>query len=118
MNITNTKIIKLENSNTLALANITLDNEFVVGGLKVLNGKNGLWVAFPNRKDSKGEYHDICFPITKEARQGIITTVLDKYNEQDMISFNDKDSEDIYNSVKPREEQENAIDVLDSELPF
>jgi stage V sporulation protein G len=116
MNITKVSIYKLDSGNTLALASITLDNEFVVSGLKVLNGKNGLWVAFPNRKDSKGEYHDIAFPITKEARQGIITTVLDKYNE--VVPFNDKDSEDIYNSVKPREEQKNAIDVKEEDLPF
>ena len=113
MNITNTKIYKLTDSKTLALASITLDNEFVVSGLKVLNGKNGLWVAFPNRKDNKGEYHDICFPITKEARQGIITTVLDKYNAE-------VEPHEIYENVSEsfNKQEEPTIDVVEDDLPF
>jgi len=85
MNITEVKIYKLQDSKTLALASITINNEFVVSGMKVLNGKNGLWVAMPNRKNAQDEYKDICFPITKGARQNIIDLVLGKYNEQDSV---------------------------------
>ena len=80
MNITEVKIYRLQDSKTLALVSITIDNEFVVSGLKVLDGQNGIWVAMPNRKDSKNEYHDIAFPITKEARTNIQRVVLDKFN--------------------------------------
>lgn len=118
MNITEVKIYKLTDSKTLALASITLDNEFVVSGLKVLNGKNGLWVAFPNRKNKDGEYKDICFPITAEARQGIITTVLDKYNAQANVQDTVQDNfmPDVSQGKKNREEA--LYNVPESELPF
>lgn len=81
MNITEVKIHKLTDSNTLAFASITINKEFVVTGLKVLQGKNGIWVAMPNRKDGKGEYHDIAFPITKETRDYIQAIVLQEYEK-------------------------------------
>ena len=118
MNITKTSIYKLDSGNVLALATITINDEFVVSGLRVLNGKNGMWVSMPSRKNKDNEYKDICYPVTKEARQAIQDSVLNKFREEDNISFNDKDSEDIYNDVKPRPEQENAIDVLEEDLPF
>lgn len=116
MNITDVKVIKLEDSKTLALANITIDHDFVVSGLRILNGKNGLWVTLPNRKDSKGEYHDIAFPITKEAYQTIQDTVLEKYQP-----FASPEAEEIYNNVAKSKEQEEygKVDVDDSDLlPF
>jgi len=94
MNITEVKIYKLQDSKTLALASITIDNEFVVTGLRVLNGQNGLWVSMPSRKNKEGTvnkdgspklYSDVCFPITREARQNIIDLVLAKYSVQDSV---------------------------------
>ena len=102
MNITKTTVHKLDSGNVLALASITINDEFVVSGLRVLNGKNGLWVSMPSRKDKNGEYHDIAFPCTKEARTSIQDSVLAKFHEQDDVSFNDKDSEDIYNELKEK----------------
>lgn len=118
MNITNVKIITLPQSKTLALANITLDNEIVITGLKVFNGKNGLFVAMPSQKNSKGEYHDIAFPITKEARQEIQDTVINKYNET--VSY---DREPVNHGVEyPQKTQAQReydnIGVSSSDLPF
>ena len=88
MNITNVKVHRLDGDKVLALVSIEIDNDFIVSGLKVLDGQNGIFVAMPNRKDSKGEYHDIAFPITKEARTNIQRVVLDKFN-----SFEDEQFE-------------------------
>ena len=108
MNITEVKIIKLQDSKTLALVNITIDDEFVVSGLKILEGANGLWVAYPNRKDAKGEYRDIAFPITKEARQTIQDKVLAKYQPNEM-----------YEDVKKGIDKHNGgLDVQEDDLPF
>lgn len=96
------KISKLENSNIKAIATITFFDEnlpiFVISGLKVMDGANGLWVAMPNRKTPDGEYKDIAYPITKEFREQIIKIVLDKYNgteskEQEEPSFITVDTE-------------------------
>ena len=67
-------------SNLLANVQIELNDEFVVTGLKVLDSKNGEFVVFPSEKWKDDEYHDIAFPITKEAREMICDAVLDAYN--------------------------------------
>lgn len=69
-------------SNLLASAQIELNDEFVVTGLKVLDSKNGEFVVFPSEKWKDDEYHDIAFPITKEAREMICDAVLDAYHEK------------------------------------
>lgn len=69
-------------SNLLANVQIELNDEFVVTGLKVLDSKNGEFVVFPSEKWKDDEYHDIAFPITKEAREMICDAVLDAYHEK------------------------------------
>jgi len=117
MNITEVKVYRLQDSKTLALVSITIDNEFVVSGLKVLDGQNGLWVAMPNRKDSKNEYHDIAFPITKGARENIQRLVLDKFNSIEGERFTPPN---LDNDSKHRQGYEKAptIDVDEEILPF
>lgn len=65
-----------------ALASITIENCFVVTGIRVVEGQNGYFTAMPNRKTPNGEYKDICFPITAEARAMINDEILAKYYEQ------------------------------------
>lgn len=61
---------------------VTLDNEFAVHGIKVMENEKGLWVSMPARKDAKGEFQDVFHPITKEAREKIIKAVLDAYQKE------------------------------------
>ena len=82
MNITDIRIYEVNKDSLKAFASITLGGEFVVTGLSVREGKNGLFVSMPSRK-AGNEYKDICYPITKELRQKITTAVLEKYNEDD-----------------------------------
>jgi stage V sporulation protein G len=117
MNITAVKIYPLKDSKTLALASITIDSDFVVSGLKVLDGQNGVWVAMPNRKDSKNEYHDIAFPISKEARSTIQKVVIDKYYSLDDERF---EPPVIEGKSEHRTGYDKApsIDVVEDDLPF
>jgi len=62
-----------------ALASITIDGEFVVHDLRIIEGRNGLFVAFPSRRTPEGEYRDICYPITRECRKNIEAFVLGAY---------------------------------------
>ena len=114
MNITSVKLHKLENSTTLALAQITIDKDFVVSGLSIRNGRNGLFVSLPSRKDKEGDYHDIAFPITKESYQYIQDTVLNEYHDSTMKPIIDVPSDKAMNKIKG-----GSIDVTkDSGLPF
>ena len=74
------KVFPVQNSkNLLATASVTLGGCFAVCGIQIRDGKNGTFVSMPQRKDAKGEYHDICFPTTAEMRQAIQAAVLGEY---------------------------------------
>ena len=66
-------------SSTVAYASVNIDDKFAVNGIRVVNGEKGLFVAMPQTRDNKGEYRDICFPVTKELRQQLSDTVLNEY---------------------------------------
>ena len=60
---------------TLANANVDINGVFAI------RGEKGPFVAMPQYKDSHGDYHDICFPCTKEARQQFNDAVLNAYEQ-------------------------------------
>lgn len=68
-----------DNKRLLATASVTIGGCFAVRGIQVRDGKNGVFVSMPQRKDAKGEYRDICFPTTAEMRQAINAAVLGEY---------------------------------------
>ena len=64
-----------------AVVSITLDDEFVVHDIKVIEGEKGFFIAMPSRKASDGEYRDIAHPINSSTRDFIQTMILTKYEE-------------------------------------
>jgi len=62
-----------------AFANVTLDGEFVIRGVKVIQGPNGYFVSMPSRRRSDGTYQDICHPVNAGMRRKLETAVLDAY---------------------------------------
>ena len=64
-----------------AVVSITLDEEFVVHDIKVIEGEKGLFIAMPSRKASDGEYRDIAHPINSNTREKIQSMILAKYEE-------------------------------------
>ena len=63
-----------------ALATVVLNDQLHLRGLKVMDGKNGLFVGYPVDPFYKGEeYRSIFFPITRELREEIETKVLEEY---------------------------------------
>ena len=80
MQITDVRIRKVtKESKMKAVVSITLDNEFVVHDIKVIEGEKGLFIAMPSRKATDGEYRDIAHPINSETRDRIQRTILEKY---------------------------------------
>lgn len=63
-----------------AVVSITIDDEFVVHDIKVIEGEKGLFIAMPSRKASDGEYRDIAHPINSSTRERIQQIILDKYD--------------------------------------
>ena len=64
-----------------AVVSITLDNEFVIHDIKVIEGEKGLFIAMPSRKSADGDYRDIAHPINKDTRQTVQALILEKYEE-------------------------------------
>lgn len=62
-----------------AVVSITIDNEFVVHDLKIIESDRGLFVAMPSRKSSDGEYRDVAHPINQSTRDRIQEIVLKQY---------------------------------------
>ena len=64
-----------------AVVSITLDNEFVVHDIKIIEGEKGLFIAMPSKKATDGEYRDIAHPINSETRDRLQQIILEKYEE-------------------------------------
>ena len=64
-----------------AVVSVTIDDEFVVHDIKVIEGEKGLFIAMPSRKASDGEYRDIAHPINSETRDYVQKIILEKYEE-------------------------------------
>ena len=82
MNITDVRVEKsCKRRKMKAVVSITIDDEFVVHDIKVIEGEKGLFIAMPSRKAADGEYRDIAHPINSTTRDRIQTLILDKYQE-------------------------------------
>ena len=64
-----------------AVVSITIDGEFVVHDIKVIDGEKGLFIAMPSRKTAEGEYRDIAHPISTESRERLKTKILEAYEK-------------------------------------
>lgn len=80
MQITDVRIRKVNSENRMrAVASITIDNEFVVHDIKVIESDK-LFITMPSRRTATGEFKDIAHPISSEVRERIQNAVLEAYN--------------------------------------
>lgn len=83
MKITDVRIRKVEKEGKMkAVVSITIENEFVVHDIKVIEGEKGLFIAMPSRKAADGEYRDIAHPISSATREQLQNLILSKYQEE------------------------------------
>ena len=82
MQITDIRVRLIEKEGKMkAAVSITIDDEFVVHDIKVIEGEKGLFIAMPSRKASDGEYKDIAHPINSTTREHIQRLILDRYEQ-------------------------------------
>lgn len=82
MNITDVRVRRVAKEGKMkAVVSITIDEEFVVHDIKVIEGEQGLFIAMPSRKATDGEYRDIAHPINSETREKIQGIILQKYEQ-------------------------------------
>lgn len=82
MQITDVRIRRVEKEGKMkAVVSITIDEEFVVHDIKIIEGEKSLFIAMPSRKAADGEYRDIAHPINSGTRERIQKLILEKYEE-------------------------------------
>jgi len=94
----------------LGFASVTINDAFAINGVKIMDSKNGPFVAMPSARDGRGEFRDICFPTTKEGREALNTVVMDAYNsdiQQKIAGLSDRAV-----GKDPREERPSATAKL------
>lgn len=80
MQITDVRVRKVNKDGKMkAVVSITLDDEFVVHDIKVIEGEKGLFIAMPSRKAGDGEYRDIAHPINSAMRDRVQQIILEHY---------------------------------------
>ncbi len=82
MQITDVRVRKIAKEGKMrAIVSITIDNEFVIHDIKVIEGDKGLFIAMPSKKATDGEYRDIAHPINSSTRERIQNLILDRYQQ-------------------------------------
>ena len=82
MQITDVRIRRVDKEGKMkAVVSITIDDEFVVHDIKVIEGEKGFFIAMPSRKASDGGYRDIAHPINSNTRERLQREILEKYEE-------------------------------------
>ena len=82
MQITDVRVRKITKEGKMkAIVSITIDDEFVVHDIKVIEGEKGLFIAMPSKKAADGEYRDIARPINSGTRDFIQKIILESYEK-------------------------------------
>ncbi|HVN97293.1 MAG TPA: septation regulator SpoVG [Syntrophorhabdaceae bacterium] len=81
MEITDVKIIMINEDRVKAYASVVFDKCFIVRDLKVIRGDDKLFVAMPSKRMKDGTYRDTVHPLNKETRQVIEANVLKAYEK-------------------------------------
>lgn len=83
MDITDIRIRQVGTEGKLkAYVTVTFDDCFVVHNVKIIEGKNGAFIAMPSRKTKKGEYKDVAHPINSDFRGMLQNKILEEYDRQ------------------------------------
>ena len=82
MEITDVKVIPVDDEKLKAFVSIVFDQCFVVTDIKVIHGPKGLFVSMPSKKRKDGTFKDIAHPLNNQMRQYLEEKVLTVYRQQ------------------------------------
>ncbi len=76
------RLVNKDDAKLKAVASITIDDCIVVHDIKVISGREGMFISMPSRKTPDGEYKDIVHPINTETREELKKVILDAYEQE------------------------------------
>jgi stage V sporulation protein G len=82
MEITDVKVIPVDDEKLKAFVSIVFDQCFVVTDIKIIHGPKGLFVSMPSKKRKDGTFKDIAHPLNNQMRQYLEDKVLGVYRQQ------------------------------------
>jgi stage V sporulation protein G len=82
MEITDVKVIPVDDEKLKAFVSIVFDQCFVVTDIKIIHGPKGLFVSMPSKKRKDGTFKDIAHPLNNQMRQYLEDKVLTVYRQQ------------------------------------
>ena len=84
MKITSVNVHKKNDETKMkGIASVLIDDCFAIRDIRIIEGKDGLFIAMPSRKNTNGEYHDIAHPINAETRKMFEEAILAEYNKEE-----------------------------------
>ena len=79
MEITEVKVFPIQEEKLKAFVSIVFDHCFMVNDIKIIQGREGLFISMPSRKKKNGEFKDVAHPLNNETRRMIEDKVLGEY---------------------------------------
>jgi stage V sporulation protein G len=79
MEITEVKVFPVQEEKLKAFVSIVFDQCFMVNDIKIIQGREGLFISMPSRKKKNGEFKDVAHPLNNETRRMIEDKVLGEY---------------------------------------
>ena len=80
MEITEVKVFPIQEEKLKAFVSIVFDQSFMVNDIKIIQGRDGLFISMPSRKKKNGEFKDVAHPLNNETRRMIEEKVLAEYD--------------------------------------
>ncbi|MBZ4673810.1 MAG: uncharacterized protein JG773_781 [Spirochaeta sp.] len=80
MDISEVRVRKVSQAGKLkAYVTVTFDNQFVVHNIKIIEGREGDFIAMPSRQLANGEFKDVAHPISSDFRDHLQQVVMNAY---------------------------------------
>src|SRR5262245_28745363 len=80
MEITEVKVFPIQEEKLKAFVSIVFDHCFMINDIKIIQGRDGLFISMPSRKKKNGEFKDVAHPLNNETRRMIEDKVLAEYD--------------------------------------
>jgi len=80
MEITEVKVFPIQEEKLKAFVSVVFDHCFMVNDIKIIQGRDGLFISMPSRKKKNGEFKDVAHPLNNETRRMIEEKVLAEYD--------------------------------------
>ena len=113
MELTDVRVSPVNEEKLKAFVNITIDDCFIVRDLKIINGKNGLFVSMPSRRRKDGTFRDIAHPLNNETREMMEQRILSEY-EKTLSEVETAVSEDTESEVETIISEDTEIKSTDN----